>query len=153
MMAPLPRFRFPFQDVPHPFANAGVDTFGPFFVVNGKRTEKHYILIFTCLVTRACPLDSCPALTTDSFINAFRRFIARRSQPLYIRSDNGKKFFGARRELQDALNAAIRTALQTPPLAPAMEWHLNQHLAPHSGGSWEGLIQTAKKPLLLILGS
>ena len=152
-MAPLPRCRFPSRDVPYPFANAGVHAFGPFIIVNGKRTEKHYSLIFTCLVTRACHLEPCPTLTTDSFINAFRRFIARRGQPQYIRSDNGKNFVGARRELQKALNAAIRTALQTPPLAPAMEWHLNPPFAPRFGGAWERLLQTAKKTLLLILGS
>ena len=153
MMAPLPRCRFPSPDTPYPFANSGVDAFGPFFIVNGKRTEKHYSLIFTCLVTRACHLEPCPALTTDSFINAFRRFIARRGQPQYIRSDNGKNFVGARRELREALNAGIRTALKTPPLAPEMEWHLNPPFAPHFGGAWECLFQTAKKTLLLILGS
>ena len=153
MMAPLPRCRVPSPDTPYPFANSGVDAFGPFFIVNGKRTEKHYSLIFTCLVTRACHLEPCPALTTDSFINAFRRFIARRGQPQYIRSDNGKNFVGARRELQEALNAGIRTALQTPTLAPEMEWHLNPPFALHFGGAWERLIQMAKKTLLLILGS
>ena len=110
-MAPLPRCQFPSTDVPYPFANAGVDAFGPFFVVNGKRTEKHYSLIFTCLVTRACHLQPpCPALTTDSFINAFRRIIARRGQLQYIRSDNGKNFICVRRELQETLKAAIRTS-------------------------------------------
>ena len=91
-MAPLHRCRFPSTDVAYPFANAGVDAFGPFFIVNGKRTEEHYSLIFSCLVTRGCRLEPCPALTTDSFIDAFRRFIARRGQPQYIRSDNGKNF-------------------------------------------------------------
>ena len=91
IMAPLPRCRFASTDTPYPFANSGVDAFGPFFIFNGKRTEKNYSLIFTCLVTRACHLEPCPALTVDSFINAFRRFIARRGQPQYIRSDNGKK--------------------------------------------------------------
>ena len=35
MMAPLPRCRFPSPDTPYPFANSGVDAFGPFFIVNG----------------------------------------------------------------------------------------------------------------------
>ena len=151
MMTPLHRCRFPSTDTPYPFANSGVDAFGPFFIVNGKRTEKDYSLIFTCLVTRACHLEPCPALTTDSFINAFRRFIARRGQPQYIRSDIGKNFVGARRELQEALNAGIRTALQTLPLAPEMEWYLNPPFAPHFGGAWEALSKRTRR--LLILGS
>ena len=71
----------------------------------------------------------CPALTTDSFINAFRRFIATRGQPHYIRSDNGKN------ELQETLDAGIHTALQTPPLAPEMECCLNPPFAPHFNGA------------------
>ena len=143
VMALLPRCQFLSTDVAYPFPNAVVDAFGPFFIVNGKRTEKHYSLIFTCLGTRACHLEPCPALTTDSFINAFRRFITRRGQPQYIRCDNGKNFVGARCELKEALNAAIRTALQTPPLAPAMEWHLNPPFAPHFGGCGNAL---SKRP-------
>ena len=151
-MAPLPRCRFLSTYVPYPFANARVDAFGPFFVVNGKRTEKHYSLIFTCFVTCACHLEPCPALTTDTFINAFRGFIAIRGQPQYIRSDKGKNFIGARRELQEALNAAIHTALQTLPLAPAIKCHFNPLFTPHFGGVWKRLIQTDKKTLFLILG-
>ena len=98
-------------------------------------------------------MEPCPALTTYSFINAFRRFITRKGQSQYIRSDNGKNFFVARREVQEALKASIRTALQTHPLAPEMEWLLNSPFAPHFGGAWERLIQTAKKTLHLILGS
>ena len=144
MMAPLPRCQLLFTDTPYPFANSGGDAFGPIFMVNGKRTEKHYSLIFTCLVTRACHLEPCPALTTDSF-NAFRLFIARRGQPQYIRSDNGKNFVGARRELQEALNAGIGTALQNPPLAREMEWHLNPPFAPHFGGAWNALSKQARR--------
>ena len=132
-MALLLRCRFPATDTQFPLANYGVDAFGPFFIVNGKQTEKHYSLIFTCLIIRACHLEFCPASTTDSFINAFRRFIARRRQPQYICSNNGKTFVGARRELQEALNAGIRTTLQTPPLASEMEWHLNPPFAPQVG--------------------
>ena len=49
----------------------------PFFIVNDCTTEKHYGIIFNCLVSCACHLESCSSMTTDSFLNAFRRFIAR----------------------------------------------------------------------------
>ena len=77
-MAPLPPFRYPSPDAPFPFAQTGIDLFGPIFIVNGKQLEKHYAIIFNCLVTRACHLESCPFMTSDSFLNAFRRFVARR---------------------------------------------------------------------------
>ena len=106
-MAPLPQLRFPSPKSPFPFEKTGVDLFGPFFIVNGRKTEKQYGIIFNCLVTRACYLESCSSMTTDSFLNVFRRFIARRGHPRLLRSGNGKKFVGARRELQACLNDGI----------------------------------------------
>ena len=53
-MVPLPSYRFPSTDQPFPFEKSGVDVFGPFFIVNGQKTDKHYGIIFNCLVTRAC---------------------------------------------------------------------------------------------------
>ena len=46
-------------------------------------------------------------MTTDSFLNALRRFIGRRGHPRLLRSDNGKNFVGARREPQACLNVGI----------------------------------------------
>ena len=42
-------------------------------------------------------------LSTDSFILALRRFIARRANPHLIRSDNETNYVGAQRELSDAI--------------------------------------------------
>ena len=106
-MAPLPQLRFPSPKSPFPFEETGVDLFGPFFTVNGCKIEKHYGIILNCLVTRACHLESCSSMTTDIFLNAFLRFIARRGYPRLLRSDNGKNFVGARRDLQACLNDGI----------------------------------------------
>ena len=152
-MAPLPPFRYPSPDAPFPFAQTGIDLFGPFFIVNGKKLEKHYAIIFNCLVTRACHLESCPFMTSDSFLNAFRRFVARRGQPQLLRSDNGSNFVGARRELQQSLNDSIKNVRENFPESIEMRWDLNPPFAPHFGGVWERMIQTAKRTLLIILGS
>ena len=42
-------------------------------------------------------------LSTDSFINALRRFIARRGQPDEIFSDNGTNFVGDERVFRELL--------------------------------------------------
>ena len=152
-MAPLPSYRFPSTDQPFPFEKTGVDVFGPFFIVNGRKTDKHYGIIFNCLVTRACHSEPCPSLTTDSFLNAFRRFLARRGQPRLLRSENGTNFIGARRSLQDSLNEGIRYSKDKIPQAADIQWDFNPPLAPHFGGAWERMIQTAKRTLLIILGS
>ena len=80
-MAPLPAFRFPSAATQFPFSNSGVDFFGPFYIEDTKgNLEKHYGLIFTCLITRAVHLESCPDLNTGTFLNAFGRFTSRRCQ-------------------------------------------------------------------------
>ncbi|XP_064116570.1 uncharacterized protein LOC135222413 [Macrobrachium nipponense] len=61
-----------------PFYRTGVDLFGPFFVKRGRAQIKHWGVIFTCLNMRAIHLEVASNLTSDSFISAFRRFLARR---------------------------------------------------------------------------
>ena len=63
---------------------------------------KRYVVIFTCLSVRAIHIEAVHSLDTDSFTGAFRRFIARRGQPLLMRSDNGGNFVKADRELREA---------------------------------------------------
>ena len=71
----------------------------------GRRQRiKGYGAIFTCLVTRAIHLELVSDMTTDRFFMAFRRFISIYGQPRYVRSDNGKNFIGAARELKLMLN-------------------------------------------------
>lgn len=68
---------------------------------------KRYGVLFTCLAIRAIHIEVVPSLDTDSFINALRRFAARRGQVWELRSDNGTNFVGAERELRNALNSGI----------------------------------------------
>ena len=59
---------------------------------------KRYGVVFTCLVIRAVHVEIASSLDTDSFINALRRFIARRGQVKVIYLDNGTHLVGAERE-------------------------------------------------------
>ena len=77
----------------------------------------------------------------------------KKTSALHHFKQNGSIFVSDCHELQEKLNAAIRKNQQAPPLAAEMKWHLNPSLVPRSDGTWERLIQTPKKTLLLILGS
>ncbi len=72
-----------------PFTYVGVDCFGPFNVKRGRSIIKKYGVLFTCLTIRAVHIEITSSMDTASFINALRRFIARRGQPKEMRSDNG----------------------------------------------------------------
>ena len=100
-MANLPEDRTtPFKP---PFTFTGVDCFGPFEVKRGRITVKRYGVLFTCLSIRAIHLEVASSLDTGSFINALRRFIARRVQPEEIRSDDGGNFVKGAKELRMAI--------------------------------------------------
>ena len=134
-MASLPQLRFPSPKSPFPFKKTGVDVSGPFFIVNGRKIEKQYGIFFNCLVSRACQLESCSNMTIDSFPNAFRRFIARQGHPRLLRSDNGKNFFGAQRELQACLNDGIAALQKNIPHAEETRCNFNPLSAPQFAGT------------------
>ena len=78
-----------------PFTFSAVDYFGPWFVKEGRKQLKGYGVLFTCLCSRAIHLEVSNTLSTDSFINAYRRLIGRRGQVRQLRSDQGTNFVGA----------------------------------------------------------
>ncbi|KAI3376816.1 hypothetical protein L3Q82_000074 [Scortum barcoo] len=99
-MADLPRER---METAPPFTYCGMDCFGPFYVKEGRRELKRYGLLFTCMSSRAVHIELLDDMTTDSFINALRTFIAIRGNVRQLRSDQGTNFLGARREFLEAV--------------------------------------------------
>ncbi|GBP19149.1 hypothetical protein EVAR_83462_1 [Eumeta japonica] len=84
-----------------PFKCTGIDYVGPMSVTIGRRHEKRYGALFTCLTTRAVHIELAESLSSDSMILALRRFIARRGTPRVMYSDNGTNFVGANKELMN----------------------------------------------------
>ena len=153
-MAPLPDCSFPTENKQFTFTNCGLDFFGPFYIEEEKdKLQKHYGLIFTCLVTRAVHLETCPDLNTDTFLNAYRRFTSRRCQPADLYSDNGKTFVGAKEELKRCLNDLDKDKIHKALAAQNTKWHFNPPHGPHFGGAWERLTQSVNWTPLIILGS
>ena len=85
-----------------PFSVSGIDYCGPVFVKGPHKravATKAYVCIFVCFVTRAVHIELVSDLTTDAFIAALRRFVARRGLPAELHSDNGTNFKGASNQL------------------------------------------------------
>jgi hypothetical protein len=88
-----------------PFTNVGVDYCGPFYIKDRKdrnrRKIKVYVAIFVCLAVKAVHIELVSDLTSEAFIAALRRFIARRGLCSTMYSDNGTNFVGANNELRE----------------------------------------------------
>lgn len=122
------------------FSRVGIDCFGPIEIKRGRVVHKRWGLIITCLATRAIHLEVLSSMDTDSCINGLRRFIARRGQVKYIRSDNGTNFIGAEKQINPV-------KLSTELVRRDIVWEFNPPSAPHFGGVWERMIRTVKKIL------
>lgn len=128
-----------------------MDYFGPFFIKRARSELKRYGCLFTCLTTRAIHLEVSNTLDTDSFINALQRFIARRGQPIEMRSDNGTNFVGGLRELRRAIDEWNHQKISDHRLQGNVKWIFNPPSASHMGGVWERQIRTFRSVLNSVL--
>ena len=103
--------------------------------------------------TRAYHLELVDDLSTDHFIMALRRFIARRGRPQNIYSDNGTNFVGANNKLQQCIRQLNEERIQDFCAPKEVKWNFNPPSAPHFGGAWERLVQCTKRTLKAILAN
>ncbi|CAG7729101.1 unnamed protein product, partial [Allacma fusca] len=113
----------------------------------GRRREKRYGVLFTCLTVRAVHIELADNLSTASTINALRRFIGRRGSPDDIFSDNGTNFKGASRELREAFGNLDQKKIVETATAKGINWHFIPPASPHMGGCWERLVRSVKVAL------
>jgi len=147
LMADLPPDRL---EAAPAFSFVGVDAFGPWDVVSrktrgGQANKKRWAIIFTCLVIRAIHIEIVEEMSSSSFINALRRFVAIRGNVKEFRSDCGTNFVGA---IQDLGINAIR--VEDGPVnnwltEKGTVWKFNPPHASHFGGAWERMIGVARK--------
>ncbi|XP_053391449.1 uncharacterized protein LOC128554225 [Mercenaria mercenaria] len=143
----LPKIRV--EEAP-PFSVTGVDFTGVLYVRNETGSEsKCYICLFTCAITRAVHLEVVPDLSTDSFLQAFRRFSSRKSLPKLMISDNATTYLSAASQLKELFQS---TSLQEALSMKGTEWKFIPKRAPWYGGFWERLIGLTKTTLKKILG-
>lgn len=150
-MADLPPARL--AAFSRPFTHVGVDYFGPIEVTIGRRVEKRWGMLATCLTVRAIHIEIVHSLSSNSCIMALRNFIARRGSPQKIYSDRGTNFVGANRELMEADEVISQNEVMQEFGNLGIEWIFNPPLAPHMGGAWERLIRTVKSNMMQVCTS
>ncbi|GBM37249.1 hypothetical protein AVEN_89278-1, partial [Araneus ventricosus] len=146
IMAPLPANRI---QASYPFENVGIDFAGPIYT---KNTDKAYIALFTCAVTRAIHLEVVSSLSTEHFLLAFRRFISRRGICHTVNSDNAMTFKSADIELKRLYMNICEPEVQNYFGKKGIKWQYIVERAAWWGGYWERMVQITKIALRKILG-
>merc|ERR1712015_319893 len=86
------------------FEAVGCDLFGNFYVTRGGRPlHKVWVVIFTCMKSRAVHFEMVYDLSATTFILALQRVAARRGNINRIYSDNGTNFRAADKEIKEAV--------------------------------------------------
>ncbi|XP_024884621.1 uncharacterized protein LOC112462817, partial [Temnothorax curvispinosus] len=109
--------------------------------------SKAWIAVFTCFATKAVHIELVTELTTESFLAALRRFVARRGICSKIVSDNGTNFVGAARELAEVYEflRKEKEAIATYLARQKIEWRFIPPRSPHFGSLWEAAVKATKR--------
>ncbi|XP_045188261.1 uncharacterized protein LOC123546137 [Mercenaria mercenaria] len=144
---PLPTYRVKNSS---PFAVTGIDFSGALYVRGESgRESKTYVCLFTCAATRAVHLELVHDLTEDSFMQAFRRFVSRRSFPRLIISDNATTYHAASNTLKKMFESQT---LKDQLNSTGTVWRFIPNRSPWFGGWWERMIGLVKTTLKKVLG-
>ncbi|GFY16477.1 integrase catalytic domain-containing protein [Trichonephila clavipes] len=127
------------------FDITGIDLAGPLFTRDGGKV---WIVLYTCAIYRAIHLELVSSLSTECFMLSLRRFIARRTRPETIYTDNGTNFVGTNSELKNLDWDKIMKETDIKPI----KWKFNPPTAAWWGGWWERLVRVIKELLKRTLG-
>jgi hypothetical protein len=134
-----------------PFSTSGLDLFGPFNVVIGRRVEKRWIFIATCFSTRTIHLELVYSLSSDSCLMAVRRFVADRGHPETIYSDNGTNLVAAEKELHEGMKNLNSKLVTEEMIDRGINCKFSPPYGSHFGGIWERLVASCKRSLRAVL--
>ena len=127
------------------FQITGADLAGPLFLRGGS---KAWIVLFTCAVYRAVHLELVSSLSTEAFMQALRRFWARRGRCSTLYTDNGTNFVGT----ANALKSLDWNFIQSECSLMKIKWIFSPPSAPWYGGFWERMVRCVKELLRKCLG-
>ena len=132
-----------------PFSMVGLDYIGPFTrktskanADNGK--DKVYIILFSCLVSRAIYLVLVTDRKTETFLRALRELSARHTEPKMFISDNEGSFQAADKVL---FKISQRLEMIAELRERNIDWKFLPSRASWMGGVYERLVGIIKKEL------
>ncbi|UYV84640.1 hypothetical protein LAZ67_X002934, partial [Cordylochernes scorpioides] len=127
------------------FGVIGVDLAGPLTESGGN---KIWVVLYTCAVYRAVHLELTKTVSTEGFLDTFRRFVTRRGRPSIVYSDNGLNFVGCNNLFKKVnWNDVLRYAT-----VQSIKWNFNPPTAAFWGGWWERLVGLMKQLIRKVLG-
>ena len=147
VMAPLPQERVG----PAPIFDAvAIDLFGPLEfkdMVRKKISGKGWGVIFVCMATSAIHLELTKSYSTDSFLQAMRRFICAHGTPSRVQSDRGTQLIAAAKEVAQWDFSGIQEWCA----ARKFEWNFVPTGGQHMNGQAERMIGIVKKCIVSTL--
>ena len=87
-----------------PFSTVFMDYFGPFKVKRDKNNVKVYVLLITCMWTRAVSLQISNEMTADEFMRSFQMHTLKWGVPQYCVSDLGSNFTSSINTIKGFIN-------------------------------------------------
>ncbi|XP_041969052.1 uncharacterized protein LOC121725929 isoform X3 [Aricia agestis] len=149
IMGQLPSLR---TNLEYPFLNSYVDFAGPVLVADRKgrgcKLTKSYMCIFVCAAVKAVHLELVSDLTTEAYMAALNRFVARRGKPQSITSDNGTNFVGACNEIYKFINSSN---VASEMAQEGIEFIFTPAYSPHFNSLAEAAVKSTKKHLKRLL--
>uniref|UniRef100_A0A1I8AFR5 Integrase catalytic domain-containing protein n=1 Tax=Steinernema glaseri TaxID=37863 RepID=A0A1I8AFR5_9BILA len=135
------------------FEHIGLDYFGPLKIKQAKNNGKMWVIMITCMSTRAIHLEMVFDMTTLSFLSAFRRFISRRGCPRSILSDNAAQLKLASKTMADIFTDVINDPeVTTYCTSKRIQWNFTTEHAPWQGGMYERMIGLVKETMRSAIG-
>ena len=151
-MAPLPVER---ASPSPPFTHVGLDFTGHLFLKlkEGSVPQKAYVCIFTCASTRMVHFELTNDMTTEEFLQAFKRIYNRRGLCNTMWSDNQSTFKKANKDLKWRVEASKTKAekiwkkidtlrVETDSANRGIKWKFITERSPHRGGWWERICRS-----------
>ena len=131
-----------------PFSYSGIDYFGPLYIKTRPSTQKVWVCLFTCLVTRAVHLELMQDMSIEQFLLGLRRFSASHGTPCEIISNNAPQFKLASDVIEKLWSKILREAdVISYSTHEKIKCRFIVELAPWMGGFYERLIGLVKRSL------